>query len=84
MTFQSLKTEHIVLFVDGVERGRTCVDEDVSAEVVGASEGRRAVLANVRLVSWRQAASITIQDHCLLKTEEVVGQRHFLRRGKLK
>lgn len=46
-----------------VKAGVTGVDEDVSAEVVGASEGRRAVLANVRLVARRQAASISLQHH---------------------
>lgn len=46
-----------------VKAGVTSVDEDVSAEVVGASEGRRTVLANVRLVARRQAASISLQHH---------------------
>lgn len=56
-------TEYIALSVNCAKCGVTSVDEDVSAKVVGASEGRRAVLADVRLVSWRQAASISIQHH---------------------
>lgn len=48
-TFHSLLLNTFFWFVNC---GVTSVDKDVSAEVVGASEGRRAVLANVRLVSW--------------------------------
>ena len=47
----------------------TCVDEDVSAQVIGAPKGGVAVLTDVGLGAWWQTASICIQQHWLLKDE---------------
>ena len=51
-----------------VERGGgvTGVDEDVAAQVVGAPEGRAAVLADVGLGARRKAAAVCVQHHRLL------------------
>ena len=43
----------------------TGVDEHVTPEVVGAPEGRAAVLTDVGFGAWRQAAAIRVQHHRL-------------------
>ena len=47
----------------------------MSAKVIGAPEGRSAVFTDVRLGSWRQAASICIQHHRLLQNNTGEGER---------
>lgn len=48
---------------------RTCVYEDVSAQVIGAPEGCSAVFTDVRFGSWGQTASIWIQHQRLLQKQ---------------
>lgn len=45
----------------------TCVDEDMSAQVVRAAEGSIAVFTYVRLGAGRKRSSLSIQHHRLCK-----------------